>query len=196
MSYDGNTIVYTEKRGIVNVIYFSKKIRGIWQPPLEITADLNAGEDCSSCSLNKDGTELYLYKTDDFDGAIYYSQYKNDKWTPIKKLNKNINTKFYESHATISADGKKLYFTSNRTGGLGELDIYVSERDATGEWAPAKNLGPVINTPFNEDTPFVTSNDSLMYFSSEGHSSMGGFDIYKSQRIDSPGPFRQMSDSL
>lgn len=185
VSYDGNTIVYTEKRGIVNVIYFSKKIRGVWQAPVEITSDLNAGEDCSSCSLNKDGTELYLYKTDDFDGAIYYSQFLNDKWSPIKKLNKNINTKFYESHATISADGKRLYFTSNRTGGSGELDIYVSERDPTGEWGPAKNLGPVINTPFNEDTPFLTSNDSLLYFSSEGHSSMGGFDIYISHKTDS-----------
>ena len=62
-------------------------------------------------------------------------------WTPIKKLNKNINTKFYESHASISADGKKLYFTSNRDGGQGNLDIYVSEKDATGDWGPAVNLG-------------------------------------------------------
>ncbi|HLN56200.1 MAG TPA: hypothetical protein VK207_09420 [Bacteroidales bacterium] len=185
VSYDGNTIVYTERRGIVNVIYYSKKIRGIWQPPVEITADLNAGEDCSSCSLNNDGTELYLYKVDDYDGVIYSSSFVNDKWTPIKKLNKNINTKFYESHAAVSADGKKLYFTSNREGGLGELDIYLSEKDATGDWGPAKNLGPVINTPFNEDTPFITANDSLLFFSSEGHSSMGGFDIYKSLRMDS-----------
>lgn len=185
VSYDGNTIVYTERRGILNVIYFSKKIRGIWQSPVEITADLNAGEDCSSCSLNKDGTELYLYKTDDFDGAIYVSKFTNDKWTPITKLNKNINTKFYESHATISADGKKLYFTSNREGGLGGLDIYVSERLGDGEWGEAKNLGPIVNTPFNEDTPFVTQNDSLIYFSSEGHNSMGGYDIYRSEKMNS-----------
>lgn len=185
VSYDGNTLVYTEKRGIVNVIYYSKKIRGVWQTPVEITEDLNAGEDCSSCSLNSDGSELYLYKTDDYDGAIYSSKFVNDAWTPIQKLNKNINTKFYESHASVSADGRKLFFTSNREGGFGELDLYVSERDAAGEWGEAKNLGPVINTPFNEDTPFLTANDSLLYFSSEGHSSMGGFDIYKSARIDS-----------
>lgn len=185
VSFDGNTIVYTEKRGIVNVIYFSKKIRGVWQAPVEITAELNAGEDCTSCSLNSDGSELYLYKTDDYDGVIYSSKYVNDAWTPIKKLNKNINTKFYESHASVSADGKKLYFTSNREGGFGELDLYVSERDAEGEWGEARNMGPVINTPFNEDTPFLTANDSILYFSSEGHSSMGGFDLYKSQRTDS-----------
>ncbi len=185
VSFDGNTLVYTERRGIVNAIFCSKKERGKWQTPIEITAALNAGEDCSSCSLNRDGTELFLYKTDNYDGAIYSSKFVNGAWTPIKKLNKNINTKFYESHASISSDGKKLYFTSNREGGQGNLDIYVSERDATGDWGPAVNLGAAVNTPFNEDNPFITENDSVLYFSSEGHSSMGGFDNFKSQKIES-----------
>jgi hypothetical protein len=183
VSFDGNTIVYTEHRGVVNAIFYSKKERGKWQTPIEITAQLNAGEDCSSSSLNSDGTELFLYKTDNYDGNIYSSNFVNGAWTPIKKLNKNINTKFYESHASISADGKKLYFTSNRDGGQGNLDIYVSEKDASGEWGPAVNIGAAINTPFNEDTPFITQNDSVLYFSSEGHSSMGGYDIFKSQKI-------------
>ena len=183
VSFDGNTIVYTEHRGIVNAIFYSKKERGKWQPPIEITAEIKAGEDCTSSSLNNDGSELFLYKTDNYDGAIYSSNFVNGAWTPIKKLNKNINTKFYESHASISADGKKLYFTSNRDGGQGNLDIYVSEKDAIGDWGPAVNLGAAINTPFNEDTPFITQNDSVLYFCSEGHSSMGGFDNFKSQKI-------------
>ncbi len=183
VSFDGNTIVYTEHRGIVNALFFSRKVRGIWQPPIEITAELKCDEDCSSCSLNSDGTQLFLYKTDNYDGSIYSSDYVNGAWTPIKKLNKNINTKYYESHASISADGKKLYFTTNRNGGQGNLDIYVSEKDATGDWGPAVNLGAAINTPYNEDTPFITSNDSLLYFSSEGHNSMGGYDIFRSQFI-------------
>jgi hypothetical protein len=183
VSFDGNSMVYTEHRGMVNAIFYSKKERGKWQTPVEITAALNAGEDCSSCSLNSDGTELFLYKTDNYDGNIYSSNFVNGAWTPIKKLNKNINTKFYESHASISSDGKKLYFTSNRDGGQGNLDIYVSERDGTGDWGPAVNLGAAINTPYNEDSPFITKNDSVLYFSSEGHSSMGGFDIFKSQKI-------------
>lgn len=185
VSFDGNTLVYTERRGIVNAIFYAKKERGKWQTPIEITSALNAGEDCSSCSLNRDGTELFLYKTDNYDGAIYSSKFINGAWTPIKKLNKNINTKFYESHASISSDGKKLYFTSNREGGQGNLDIYVSERDASGDWGPAVNLGAAVNTPFNEDNPFITENDSLLYFSSEGHNSMGGFDNFKSQKIGS-----------
>jgi len=95
---------------MVNAIFYSKKERGKWQTPIEITAALNAGEDCSSCSLNSDGTELFLYKTDNYDGNIYSSNFVNGAWTPIKKLNKNINTKFYESHASISSDGKKIIF--------------------------------------------------------------------------------------
>jgi len=182
VSFDGNSIVYTERRGMVNAILYSRKERGVWQSPIDITAMIKAGEDCSSCSLNKDGSELFLYKNDGYDGNIYSSTLINGTWTPIKKLNKNINTKFYESHASISSDGKKLYFTSNRDGGAGGLDIYVSEKDASGDWGPAVNLGNTINTPYNEDTPFITDNDSVLYFSSEGHNSMGGFDNFKSVR--------------
>lgn len=184
VSFDGSSIVYTERRGIVNAIFYSRKEMGNWQPPVEITSQLKAGEDCSSCSMNADGTKLFLYKTDNYDGAIYSSDLVNGTWTPIKKLNKNINTKFYESHASISYDGKKLYFTSNRDGGEGNLDIYVSSIDASGDWGPAVNLGKSVNTPFNEDTPFITENDSVLFFSSEGHSSMGGYDNYKSRRSD------------
>jgi hypothetical protein len=182
VSFDGNSIVYTERRGMVNAILYSHKERGVWQSPIDITDMIKAGEDCSSCSLNKDGSELFLYKNDGYDGNIYSSTLVNGTWTPIKKLNKNINTKFYESHASISSDGNKLYFTSNRDGGAGSLDIYVSEKDAAGDWGPAVNLGNTINTPYNEDTPFITENDSVLYFSSEGHISMGGFDNFKSIR--------------
>lgn len=181
VSFDGNSIVYTERRGIESAIFYSRKNAGKWETPVEITTELMAGKDCSSSALNADGTELLLYKTDNYDGAIYSSKYVDGKWTPIKKLNKNINTKFYESHASFSSDGKKLYFASNREGGFGNLDIYVSELDASGNWGPATNLGKDINTPFNEDTPFITANDSVLYFCSEGHNSMGGFDNYKSQ---------------
>jgi hypothetical protein len=180
VSFDGNTIVYTERRGILNAIMFSKKIRGKWQSPVEITSQLKAGDDCSSCSLNRDGTILFLYKTDNFDGNIYSADYVNGVWTPIKKLNKNVNTKYYESHASVSANGNKLYFTSNRNGGQGGLDIYLSEKDASGDWGPAINLGSTVNTKYNEDTPFITINDSLLYFSSEGHKGMGGYDIFRS----------------
>ena len=182
ISFDGNSIVYLERRGTVNVLFYSRKVRGKWQTPVEITGKINAGEDCTTCALNKDGTLLFLYKIDNYDGNIYTSSLVNDDWTPIKKLNRNINTKFYESHASVSSDGKQLYFTSNREGGLGGLDIYVSEMDASGDWGPAVNLGSAINTPFNEETPFISASGTELYFSSEGHEGMGGFDNFLSRK--------------
>ncbi|MCI0523522.1 MAG: hypothetical protein L0Y37_07710, partial [Bacteroidales bacterium] len=101
-------------------------------------------------------------------------------WSPVAKLNANINTKFYESHASVSADGKKLYFASNRMGGIGELDIWMSERDETGDWGVPVNLGSMVNTPFNEETPFISKDGLTLSFSSEGHGAMGGYDIFKS----------------
>lgn len=184
VSFDGKTIVYTERRGLNNAIMFSKKVNGKWEMPVEINTQLRCGEDCSSSALNNDGTLLLLYKTDNYDGNIYSAEYKGDTWLPINKLNKNINTKYYESHASLSSDGNKLYFTSNREGGSGGLDIYVSDKDGEGDWGPALNLGKEINTVFNEDNPFITGNDSILYFSSEGHNTMGGYDIFRSRIRD------------
>jgi len=180
-SFDGSTIIYTEKSGLSNKIMFSRKEEGKWTKPRQFLPVPDPGGDISSCSLNKDGSIFFLYKTDNYDGNIYSSEYSEGNWTPLKKLNGNINTRFYESHASVSSDGKRLYFTSNRDGGYGGLDIYMSEMDASGEWGPAINLGSTVNTRFNEDTPFITANDSLLFFSSEGHGSMGGYDIFVSR---------------
>ena len=89
---------------------------------------------------------LYLFKDDSQDGNIYVTHFVNGRWNPMKKLNENINTKYYETHASVSRDGRKLYFTSNRKGGFGDQDIYVSDRTSDDHWGPAVNLGGVINT--------------------------------------------------
>ncbi len=182
VSGDESTIVYTCKFGEEDVIYYSWKEGGEWTAPIDITSQIGSDRDCSSTSLNYNGTELYVYKIDDFDGNIYVSYFENGQWGKIQKLNRNINTKYYESHASISKNGETLYFTSNRKGSIGGLDIYKSEKDKNGDWGRAVNLGPAINTPFNENTPFITDNDSLLFFSSEGYFSMGGYDIFKAKR--------------
>lgn len=183
VSGDGNTLIFTEQRGLENTIFYVRRERGSWNEPIDITAQLGDARDCTSSSLNFDGTELFLYKNDNYIGNIYTSIYENGSWSKIKKLGRNINTKFYESHASVSGDGTKLYFTSNRDGGEGALDIYVSAKDEDGEWGIPENLGSAINTPYNEDTPFITTNDSILYFSSEGHSSIGGYDIFESKLL-------------
>jgi len=182
VSGDGNTLVYTGEMGEENSIYMSQKVGGKWSPPSEITSQLSNQRDISSSSLNYYGTQLFIYKLDNFVGNIYVSNYSDGSWSKILKLNNNINTKYYESHASISKDGNMLFFVSNRDGGEGGSDIYQSELQSDETWGPAKNIGSSINTPFNEDTPFLTNNDSLLFFSSESHYTMGGYDIFKAKK--------------
>ena len=110
----------------------------------------------SPTGMSFDGTKLLLTWNDKFNSNLFISSLVDGKWTPAKKLPKQINTKYWESHASFSPDGETLYFTSNRTGGYGGLDIYKSTFDNTLKtWGSAINIGPVINTQFNEETPFI-----------------------------------------
>ncbi|MFZ2286494.1 MAG: hypothetical protein WAV93_05860 [Bacteroidales bacterium] len=181
VSYDESTMAYTERRGLESVVYVTRREGNTWGTPVDITLEASLGTDCQTTSMNSDGTELYLFKNDNYDGNIYVTRFIDGRWTPIEKLNRNINTKFYESHAAVSSDGRKLYFTSNREGGLGELDLWVSEKDNTDDWGIPVNLGNVVNTPYNEETPFISADGNTLTFSSEGHGSMGGFDIFLSK---------------
>ena len=114
-------------------------------------------------------------------GDIFQSIQNKGKWSKITRLNDPINTLYNETHASLSSEGDVLFFTSNRNGGYGGLDIYKSVLDKNGEWSPPKNLGPVINTVFDEKSPFVTENGKKLYFSSQGHYNMGGFDLFYSE---------------
>jgi hypothetical protein len=184
ISKDENTIFFSKGLQFYDAVFYSKKVNGTWSGPINMTPELGIDEDYYPSSVSDDGNELYLYRTDNYDGNIYMSSFNNGKWSTVIKLNDNINTKYWESHASISHDGKKLYFTSNRKGGYGGLDIYASERDSTGNWGPALNLGPKINTPYNEDTPFLGKDDKTLFFSSRGHFNMGGYDIFYSTFLE------------
>jgi tetratricopeptide (TPR) repeat protein len=177
-------IVFSRSTAFYDALLYSVKINGIWSDPLNLNEMLKTDRDIYPSSLSPDGKVLYLYSTADYDGILYTSSLVNGRWQPIVRMNDNINTKYWESHVTVSHDNKKLYFTSNRKGSLGGLDIYVSQKDSTGSWGPAVNLGPVINTKFNEDTPFLSEDDKTLFFSSGGHYNMGGYDIFYSKLLD------------
>jgi len=176
-------IVFSRSEPFYDALLYSVKANGVWSEPLNMNEMLKIDRDLFPNSISKDGKDLYLYSSADYDGIIYTSRFENGIWSPIVKLNDNINTKYWESHATISHDNKKLYFTSNRKGSYGGLDIYVSNRDSTGDWGPAVNLGPVINTPYNEESPFLSEDDKTLFFSSRGHFNMGGYDIFYSTML-------------
>ncbi len=159
-------------------IYYSLKKEGKWSDPIDITKQLGATSRTVPVTISADGTDLFLVRDDNDNGNVYESHFKNGKWSPMKPLNKNINTKQWESHATLTKDGNTLYFTSDRPGGYGGLDIYRSDKDENGDWGPAVNIGPTINTKYDEETPFILNDSKTMYFSSQGHYSMGGFDVF------------------
>ncbi len=184
VSGDEQTLVYTQKLAFYDAVFFSKKVDGKWTNPINLTPDFGIDQDFYSSSISFDGKTLYLYKNDNYDGNIYTSKYIDGRWQPVEKLNENINTKYWESHACESKDGQTLYFTSNRKGGLGGLDIYKSEKDSLGQWGPPLNLGPNINTDYNEETPFISEDGKTLYFSSYGHFNIGGYDIFYSSLFE------------
>ena len=183
---DETMIVYAAKLPFYQAMYYAKKENGKWSEPVNMIPNLGIDGDCLPTSISPDGSELYLYRSNQFLGDLYVTNFKNGKWTKIRKLNGNINTKYWESHACISSDGKTLYFTSNKPDGYGGLDIYKTTRMSTltDDWGPAINLGPVINSNYNDDTPFITVDGKRLYFSSFGHETIGGYDIFYSDLKD------------
>ncbi len=165
-----------------NSIYVSEVVDGNFQKAYSIGSPINkgnTGEEIVGLSANGDIMILYI-KDGIKSGNLYIS--KKDENGNFKKpelLDKNINSAFEEIAASISSDGNILYFASNRPGGLGGTDIYQSKRDPKGKWGLPTNLGADVNTAQNEDFPNISPDGKTLYFSSTGHSSMGGYDLFK-----------------
>jgi len=135
----------------------------------------------ATINVSADGQTLYLYKDSLGNGDIYQSQQNGLEWSEPKRLGSDINTKYWETHVTVSADGNTMFFVSDRKGGTGGRDIYRAVRLPNGEWSKALNIGAPINTEYDEDAPFLHPDGRTMYFASSGHNTMGGFDIFKSE---------------
>lgn len=191
ISGDGKTLIFTSNRtenesdmkaaNLFEDVYITNRIDNKhWANPKKISNKINQKYNDAAASLSPDGKTLFLY-FEEGAGDIYTSSLVDGEWSEPKPLNKNINTsQYWETSASISADGKRLYFASNRPDGIGELDLYVSELDSKGSWGKAVNLGPAINTPENEDSPFIHPDGVTLYFSSDGHPSLGNSDIFVS----------------
>lgn len=180
VSGDESVIVYNSAQKFYDAIYFSKKTNNKWAPPQNITPDIGSDGNQYVSSISYDGTQLLLRTEDKFEADIYISKYENGKWTKSVSIGKTINSKYFEGNACISKDKKTLYFSSNKNGGVGALDIYKAELMPNGNWGPAQSLGNVINTEFNEDAPFISEDGKRLYFASQGHNTMGGYDIFYS----------------
>lgn len=179
LSGNGQTIAYTSKKRDVNQIMLSNKLNGKWTKPKAITRQITSKDNFKTSSLSFDGTTLYLVEDDPLNSQIYISTMTGNRWSSASRLKKPVNSKMNETHASLSPDGTTLYFTSDRSGGEGDLDIYFTKLDKKGKWGKPVNMGNKINTMFNEETPFITSDGKWLYFSSEGHEGIGGYDIFR-----------------
>ncbi len=160
-------------------IYTSRKTEGVWSSPTRL--EFNGNHHMGSIALSADGqTMLVFMGGENGEGNIMQCVLQGDKWSDPRPLEANINTRYMESSASISPNGHVIYFSSNRPGGMGGMDIYKIEKDSKGKWGSVMNLGPEINTPFDDEAPFIHPDGKTLYFHSKGHNSIGGFDIFKS----------------
>jgi len=159
-------------------IYISYNINGKWQIAKNVGKPLNSKNNDATVALSPDGQQLFSFDGSN-GGDILVSELKGTEWTSPDKLNKNINSDYHESSASFSYDGKTMYFVSDRPEGIGGRDIYMSKLDKKGKWDKAINMGNVINTEYDEEGVFMHPDGRTMYFCSQGHNTMGGYDIFK-----------------
>ena len=165
-------------------IYSAINEGGNWKGTKNIGKPVNTGDHEACIGISPDGQKLFVYRSKSSKasaGNILMAQLDGTEWKKPKKLGREINSKNgWESSACLTPDGKRLYFSSDRDGGLGGLDIYYSDVNSEGEWSTPVNVGAPINTPDNEDSPFMHFDGRTLFFSSDGHKTIGGFDIFTS----------------
>ena len=164
-------------------IFISTRGDSSWNAATNIGDVINTPFHDSNIALSADGRQLYLYKDiEDGTSDIYVSDLKPDSvWSTPRSLGPNINSEFSEKSLSVSNDGRIVFFSSDRPGGQGELDLYYSLKNNQGRWGPAVNLGSEINTEYDEDSPFIDYDGKTLYFSSRGGMGMGGYDIFKAE---------------
>lgn len=166
-------------------IFISNKEGSKWKSAKNIGTTINTRYNNSNLTLSPDGKTLFIYKDGVGEGDIFFSEMQTDKtWSVPQPLPGTINSPYHESSVTITTDGNTIYFASERPGGLGGSDIYSVTKNSKGAWSVIKNLGPSINTEYDEEAPFIDYDGKTLYFSSMGHKGMGGRDIFKSTLID------------
>lgn len=164
-------------------IYFSKFENGKWTRPVCLKSMFRSPGHEAAVSLSADGLRMFVYRMDMQGGNIYVSEFDGETWGKPELLPEPIQSKYDETHISLNADGSEIFFTSNRPGGLGGLDIYRSRLLPDGAWGVPQNMGPSVNTPEDEETPMIHPDGKTLYFSSKGHQTIGGFDIFYSKEL-------------
>jgi outer membrane protein OmpA-like peptidoglycan-associated protein len=168
----------------IEEIYISYNNSGTWSEPkvVPIASEYNVG----TAGISADGQKMLIFMGSISDpGSLFQISKTADAWTKPSLIAPTINTpKFLESTASITPDGKTIYFASDKSGGHGGLDIYKTSLQTNGTWSAPVNVGPAINTKANEDAPFIHPDQKTLFFTSDGHNNMGGRDIFITRLIN------------
>ncbi|HYF68835.1 MAG TPA: OmpA family protein [Ohtaekwangia sp.] len=188
LTADQQALIFTRRLGHDNLkhdedlVISRKDGQGKWTAPVSISPNINSTLNEGTCSISADGRKLIFTSCEGrntYGGCdLYESRKIGNEWTVPKNLGSNVNTPAWESQPSLSADGRTLYFVSERRGGIGRRDIYISTLDEKGGWTKAVNVGRPINSPFDEISPFIHVNNRVLYFSTNGLPGFGGFDIF------------------
>lgn len=163
--YDTSNV---KRRGILSLL-FNKA---------EVVSEINTEDHDGSITLSPDSTDLYIFRY----GDIMKASWDGKRWQRPDRIGEEIDARAsHEPSIFLSRDGKSMFFVSDRKGGVGDKDIWVCEKEGN-DWGKPKNLGMQVNSPFNEDSPFLTPDGNTLYFSSQGHNSMGGYDVFSCTR--------------
>ena len=198
LSADGSTLIFTRSESINGVrnedFYISYNDTDEWQFANNLGEPINTLKNEGAQCITADGKTLYFTacsRNDSYGRCdIYQSDFVNEKWTNPVNLGPNVNTESWESQPAISSDGRQLFFVSNRPGGRGGKDIWVSYKNTNGVWMKAKNIGDKINTNKDDISPFLHWDNQTLYFASKGFIGMGGFDVFVS-RLNGSGEWRE-----
>lgn len=193
LTADEKTIFFTSRRPILNhetdsigrfdenIFVAKKDINGNWMEAKSIGSSINNEEHNAVIGVSPDGKKLYLYDGEN-SGDILFSDFTEGEWSVPTAYPSPINSKHSETAISFSADGKEVFFVSDRPDGLGKKDIWRADVEEGGSFSNVRTMNAFINTPYNERSVFMHQDGKTMYFSSEGHRTMGGYDIFKSEK--------------
>lgn len=193
LTADEQELIFTRRMGPgpeddEDLVVSRRDEQGKWTIPVSISKNINSRFNEGTCTISADGRTLIFTSCIGRRGYgncdLFYSYRVGEEWAVPVNIGPEINSPAWESQPSLSADGRLLYFVSDRRGGIGGRDIYFSQKDGNGRWSDAKNMEQPVNTPFDEISPFIHVNGRTLFYASNGKPGFGGYDIFKTELSD------------
>ncbi len=188
LTADQKSLIYVKREANEEIMLSTLDRSGNWGTPVSISKNINTEFNEGTCTISADGRKLVFTSCMGRKGYgscdLYVSTKVGKNWSMPENMGSTINSSSWDSQPSLSADGRTLYFVSNRGGGYGRRDIYVSTLAENNEWSKPQNIGTDINTPYDDISPFIHPNGQRLYFATDGRLGFGGYDIYFSEKDD------------